>query len=266
MPRTSFGVEEVNNMNSGIYKIANSINGKFYIGSSVNIKQRWIHHRCKLNTGKHVNNILLNAWKKYGKDSFIFSVVEYCNENKLLEREQYYLDGMRPAYNISKVAGKPPKIEYIKICKQCNKQYISHQSRSIFCSNSCKSKWRRDSNIDNEIRVCAICGNRYKINKYRKSITCSNSCGSKLLWKNISQKSRDLHKKNVSKSKKYYYSNGGTSSVSKPIAQFSIDGKSVQRFKSVKAAADKMNVDLSGIARCARGKQKTACGYIWQYI
>lgn len=81
---------------SGVYKITCKVNGKFYIGSSNNIHHRWIVHRCELNTHKHKNKHFQNAWNKYGKDSFQIEVLEIVEQDKLIEREQYYLDTMKP--------------------------------------------------------------------------------------------------------------------------------------------------------------------------
>ena len=89
----------------GVYKITNKVNGKIYIGSSKDIYKRWKHHVCRLNSGKHVNSYLQNAWNKYGEDSFIFDIQEVCDENHIREREQYYID----VYNDARV--KSPKIE-----------------------------------------------------------------------------------------------------------------------------------------------------------
>lgn len=83
----------------GIYRIKNLLNNKCYYGSSKNIKNRWLKHKNELNKGKHINIILQRAWDKYGGDNFSFEVVEECDENILLEREQYYLD-LNPHYNI----------------------------------------------------------------------------------------------------------------------------------------------------------------------
>ena len=52
-------------MNSGIYKILNKINGKFYIGSAVNFKRRFARHKRLLNINCHPNEYLQNAWNKY---------------------------------------------------------------------------------------------------------------------------------------------------------------------------------------------------------
>lgn len=52
---------------SGIYRIVNLANDKFYIGSAVNLERRWYMHRNRLNAGKHRNAHLQAAWSKYGE-------------------------------------------------------------------------------------------------------------------------------------------------------------------------------------------------------
>jgi hypothetical protein len=93
-------------MCSGIYKIENTINSKVYVGSSNNIKVRWRKHKALLRHNKHPNQHLQNAWNKYGEDVFIFSVVELCPINSLLNKEQHYIDLLKPEYNQTLVAGK----------------------------------------------------------------------------------------------------------------------------------------------------------------
>ena len=68
----------------GIYCIMNTTNGKKYIGSSINIKERWKTHKRLLNKGIHDNNHLQNAWNKYGKDRFIFYIIQEIDvENRI---------------------------------------------------------------------------------------------------------------------------------------------------------------------------------------
>lgn len=95
---------------SGIYKITNTTNGKFYIGSSTDIARRFNEHRSRLTGANHGNPILQRAWDKYGTDSFTFEVIEECTNDQqlLLEREQHYLDLLKPylevGYNIQRLA------------------------------------------------------------------------------------------------------------------------------------------------------------------
>lgn len=91
---------------SGIYKIS-SPSGNYYIGSSSSISKRWADHRSYLRCNKHVNPKLQAAWHKYGESSLVIEVLEKCRVEDLLDREQHYLDTLRPSYNIAKDASSP---------------------------------------------------------------------------------------------------------------------------------------------------------------
>lgn len=74
---------------TGIYKITNKINGKVYIGQSVDIFSRWKYHRT------HLQNptALHKALKKYGIENFTFEILEETplDKNYMNEREIYYI-------------------------------------------------------------------------------------------------------------------------------------------------------------------------------
>jgi group I intron endonuclease len=94
--------------NAGIYKIENTVDGKFYIGSAVDIQKRWINHVSDLNKHRHPNKHLQNAWIKYGAENFHFILLEVCDSCKLLEIEQMYLDttkAVSEGYNFCPVVG-----------------------------------------------------------------------------------------------------------------------------------------------------------------
>ncbi len=76
---------------SGIYCILNTVNRKMYIGSAYNLRKRWTQHVSKLNTNKHQNTHLSSAWKKYGKDKFVFIVIEYTDIETLRQKEENYI-------------------------------------------------------------------------------------------------------------------------------------------------------------------------------
>jgi len=100
----------------GVYQIRNKINGKVYIGSSVNVPSRWESHRRELRRGVHKNQYLQNAWIKYGEKKFVFSLIEEVTDvEELLLREQFWLDTIQPylpriGYNIYANADSPPPL------------------------------------------------------------------------------------------------------------------------------------------------------------
>ena len=85
---------------SGIYCIVNTDNQKKYVGSSKNIYQRLQKHRVYLRKNMHENKKLQNSWNKHGEDSFQYFILEFCPEEQLLAREQFYIDTLKPWYNL----------------------------------------------------------------------------------------------------------------------------------------------------------------------
>lgn len=77
---------------NGVYKITNLVNGKVYVGSAVQVRTRWCVHRGALERGKHHSSPLQNAWHKYGKENFEFSLIEECSREALRDREQHWMD------------------------------------------------------------------------------------------------------------------------------------------------------------------------------
>jgi len=91
---------------SGVYQIQSKSNGKRYIGSSINIKRRIKYgHLRELKNGEHWNKYLLKHIHKYGIEDLTFSVLECCSKEKLIEREQYWIDIIKPEFNLNPKAG-----------------------------------------------------------------------------------------------------------------------------------------------------------------
>jgi len=88
----------------GIYRWTNKINNKSYVGSSEKLNRRLSNYFClhkPLKGRSHINNAIL----KYKISNFSLDILEYCEINIKIEREQYYLDILKPEYNILKIAG-----------------------------------------------------------------------------------------------------------------------------------------------------------------
>lgn len=83
----------------GIYKIENKINGKIYIGQSIDINRRLKEHKNSLRNNKHINNHLQYAFNKYGEDNFIFEIIDICEIDELDAMERLYINKYESKYN-----------------------------------------------------------------------------------------------------------------------------------------------------------------------
>jgi predicted GIY-YIG superfamily endonuclease len=103
---------------SGIYLWTNKVNGKSYIGSSVDLTRRLRqYYGKKILTCKYIS-LIYQALSKHGHDKFSLGIIEYCEAEDLIKREQYYLDLLKPEYNIHQVAGSPLGHKYSEYTKK----------------------------------------------------------------------------------------------------------------------------------------------------
>lgn len=135
----------------------NKINGKIYIGSSINVSSRWNEHRRTLNNNTHHNKYLQRSWEKYGKDSFNFSIIEIVdNTENLLAREQFYLDHFQcylPAngYNNSRTAGNCLGVKH----SDETKKKMSESSKGFKHSEESRRKMSLAQKGKNKGRKCS---------------------------------------------------------------------------------------------------------------
>ncbi len=88
---------------SGVYKITNNITNDFYIGSSKDIKRRWACHKSPSKWAQHPNLRMYQDMAQYGLNNFIFEVIE--ETDNLKEREQYWIEQLKPIYNSNRAIG-----------------------------------------------------------------------------------------------------------------------------------------------------------------
>lgn len=93
-----------------VYRIVNYKHKSAYIGSTCKTPDyRWMVHRKDLKAGLHHSRFLQRAWEKYGKEFFIFEVLEESDASTILAREQLHLDAHKNSgwrvYNVCQTAG-----------------------------------------------------------------------------------------------------------------------------------------------------------------
>lgn len=256
----------------GIYEIKNVLNGDCYIGSSVDTEDRKRRHFRDLNKQCHHSTILQRAFNKYGSENFKFSIIEECEENCLIEKEQYYLDNKNPKYNISKMAGggclgyKHSEETKEKLRKQAldnstkppestwkDRQesvlmldYNTLEILNIFESLSAACRFvGKDSTFASTISNC--CKNkRYSAYGYRWAFKEEDI--------SILRTKKEIVPWNKGKNVK--------SSKRKKVYQYDLAGNFLKEWNSVKEAELEIG---KGVGNCARGKSKTSNGFIWKY-
>lgn len=130
----------------GVYKITNTITGDFYVGSSKNIKNRWVTHKCQSTWKKCPNNPMYLDMKKYGTDKFEFEILEEVESESLKEAEQQFIKKMHPTYNNINAKGLD-----IKRQKETSKKYrktdkYKESNRKYNKSNKGKESKRKYNN------------------------------------------------------------------------------------------------------------------------
>ena len=90
----------------GVYKIfSKKLANRCYIGSSINIQNRWKKHIRELKANKHHSVKLQRHFNKYGIDDLEFTILVECDKKELLNEEQSFLDNNFPYFNTNKKAG-----------------------------------------------------------------------------------------------------------------------------------------------------------------
>lgn len=240
-----------NTLKSGVYIILNKINGKFYVGSSKKIKQRLSAHKVCLRRNNHHNQYLQKSWNKYGEDNFIFEIVEYCDLDSYLQREQHWIDfhnttNEEIGYNI---CPKAATCAGRKLSKT-HKQNISNAHKSKYLNMSPEE--RQLAWIEHSKRLTGI----RKLTEEEKIAFVERMKNSKKWFEKP-----EVLKKRIEQIKK---------ANSKPVIQYSKEGNFIQEYDSAVSAVLFLGLDKSKSgninAVCRKDKSKKSyLGFVWKF-
>ena len=107
---------------SAVYKITNTITGDFYIGSSKDVKLRWMQHKRPSVWKKYANNQMYQDFHKYGLDKFEFQVIAEVEPCSLRELEQQFIEKLHPIYNSNRAKGFDVE-RYIETHRKASNNY-----------------------------------------------------------------------------------------------------------------------------------------------
>ena len=115
--RNKFIIYKENRRKSGVYRWNNLVTSMSYIGSAINLTRRLRTYFSLGSLNKELlkgNSRIYNGLLKYGYSNFSLDILEYCEPDVLISKEQYYIDLLNPEYNILKVAGSRLGLKHSK--------------------------------------------------------------------------------------------------------------------------------------------------------
>ena len=226
---------------TGIYIITNLINGKRYIGQSINIKRRFWDHRCI----SHESNIhLKNALIKYGRENFKYEILEECDVSNLDEREIFYISKLKPEYNISSGGQRA-----VNKHSESTKKIISQKS---------KKQWENMSEETKQKIINNLTGPKegHKVSEKTKEKLRMINLGKKQSPETISKR-----KETIIRMKENGYVQTNASHKKKVVCV-----ETGQVFESVKSAAEFIGCHPSGVTSVLKKRQRTVKGYRFEYL
>lgn len=229
----------------GIYKITNLINNHCYVGLSNNIERRWKEHI----TPKNINNKKTNiakAFRKYGIANFKFEVLEECSIEQLNVKEQYYIQILKPIYNMNK--GGKGNLGH-KLSNEF-KDYLRKVAKQQWENKTEEEKKKQIKNNLTGPKVGHMVSEDTR-DKLRKA-----NLGKKQSLDTIMKRSRS----NKGKLK-------GNTNGNKKVAMLDIETlRIIKTFESVKAAAKYVGARPEMISVVLKGKRNKTKGYKWKYL
>ena len=262
----------------GIYCVKNKINGKEYVGQSIDIGRRIYDHQKRAldyPEDRSHNSILHQAIRKYGWENFEVSVLEECSVDLLDEKEKYYIESKntlaKNGYNILS-GGQANRLNIEKHFCKCGERKTPSAKTCLKCHlESIKSKVTVDFNfivrcLDSNLeQVAKELG--YTSGNGLKKLLNSNNYPSKRedMFAFFERETGEKHLKQKEKEEKERVrTENAKARLPKEVHQYSREGQYIKTFSSFREAAKAVGTHSGPISEVVQGKRKTAGGFIWK--
>ena len=242
----------------GVYSITNSVNNKRYIGQTTNIDKRIKKHIWELNNGSHAAKELLSDWIKYGKESFLFNILEICEKKDLKKNEakwMEYYNTTKAEYGYNSMGSKTYGVA-------SSKELRRHRSETIIKNYKDNPERKRKTSEG----IINFYINHPEARKAQSEISKKRFNDSEYYEKFLETMRSDEHRKKMSAiNKGRKHSKEAARNIAQGHWRKVLCVETGVVFESVLAAKEAYNI-TSHIGEAASGKRKTAGGYHWKYV
>lgn len=238
-----------------VYAIKNIANDRIYIGSAINPNTRWRTHKSLLKKGKHANPFLALDYLKCGEEAFVFEILELCDKETMITREQFwidiYYDKQDKCYNIRTKAKSNLGLRMTENTKL--KMSLAHKGKKPHASVlqasilATKGKKKSDSTKEKMANAAKDRANQIGTEYYSEM--------SKNMWKDEQTRERLLAQRRLPRPTRR-----------KKIAQYSLENALLSTYSCAEEASSITGLPENNIRRAASGKRKTTGNFIWRYV
>lgn len=244
-------------MKTGVYTITNTINGKIYVGSALlTFNKRKNQHYSDLSLNKHSNPHLQRAYNKYGKDNFVFEILEYYNVDIAVDMENYWVNILNT---------RDQNIGYNILSPTNGRLGMKHSDESkqkMSISQAGEKHRLYGKTLSAEIKA--------KISESHKGLKHSEESKKKM---SLSRKGTNIGKNNPFYGKKHtketlllISSKIDYTLRYKKILQFNMNGDFIKEFDSLKDAKKELNItSCGGLGIALRNFNRSYKGFRWKY-
>lgn len=239
-------------MTQGIYLITNTINGRHYVGQSIDIERRFRDHQQSTANpnATDFNTPLHRAFRKYGLESFTFEVLEVVpNHSELNSAENKYIakfNSIATGYNqiitsrnglskedLNKKREEKYGVNKDKLYEQLYASTFEEVAKEYGVSSNAIRKWCKDFGIPSSAKAY---NNPEKTKRFKDNMKQIGKSGAQFC---------------------------------KRVAMIDVaTGEVLREFDSIGSASEFMNTSRSVISKAIYGyeNRKTALGYRWSLI